>query len=98
MPALLSSIDQIDPAWLQSVFRAAGKEIPDINSVHLEPLGHGNTGVTVKAVIEYDANGSMESAPASVVCKLHPPDPERLEHARSNGVFSNRSQRVEVVG
>ncbi|MCY4425976.1 MAG: phosphotransferase [Halieaceae bacterium] len=89
MPSLLSSIDEIDAAWLQSVFSAAGKDIPVIRKLRIEALGDGKTGTTVKAVLEYEGNGSVDpaTAPSSVVCKFHPADPNQFEIVKSTGIF-----------
>ena len=85
MPELLSSIDQIDTSWLQSVLVTAGIEAPAISSFEFHPLGAGNTGVTVKVILGYETADT--DAPKSVVCKFHPPDKERLERIKAAGVF-----------
>ena len=85
MPKLLSSIDQIDAPWLQSVFAAASVDVPAINSVQIAPIGAGNTGTTVKASIEYETADTK--APESVVCKFHPADQTHIEAIKSAGVF-----------
>lgn len=85
VPELLSSIDQIDAAWLKSVFAEAGIDAPAISKVQVAPLGAGNTGDTVKAAIEYEAPDA--AAPASVVCKFHPADQTQIEAIKSAGVF-----------
>ena len=85
VPELLSSIDQIDAAWLESVFAEAGIDVPAINNVQVAPLGAGNTGDTVNAAIEYEAPDA--AAPASVVCKFHPADQAKIEAIKSAGVF-----------
>ena len=85
MPNLLSSIDQIDAEWLQAVFGEAGRDIPTIGNVRSEPIGAGNTGTTVKTVIEYAVPDT--DAPRSVVCKFHPEDPIKAELTRHHGVF-----------
>ena len=85
VPELLSSIDQIDAAWLESVFAEAGINAPAICNVRVAPLGAGNTGDTVKAAIEYEAPDT--AAPASVVCKFHPADQTQIEAIKSAGVF-----------
>ena len=85
MPALLSSIDQIDAQWLESVFAEAGIDVPAISNVQVAPLGAGNTGVTVKVALEYEASDA--AAPASVVCKFHPADQARIEAIKNAGVF-----------
>ena len=99
VPELLTSIDQIDPAWLQSVFQSAGLDLPTIKGTRIEPLGQGNTGVTVKVLLEYETQGAAKfsAAPASVVCKFHPPDQERLDHARSNGVFQIEANALKLL-
>ena len=85
MPELLSSIDQIDAPWLESVFAEAEITVPTIGNVHAAPLGAGNTGTTVKVSLEYETSDA--SAPASVVCKFHPDDQGKIEAIKSAGVF-----------
>ncbi|MYG13835.1 MAG: hypothetical protein F4171_13755, partial [Gammaproteobacteria bacterium] len=85
MPELLSSIDQIDAPWLESVFAEAEVNVPPIRNVHLAPLGAGNTGTTVKVSLEYEPSDA--AAPASVVCKFHPDDQAKIEAIKSAGVF-----------
>ena len=85
LPELLSSIDRIDAPWLESVFAAAGIDVPAISKVQVAPLGAGNTGDTVKVALEYAASDA--AAPASVVCKFHPADKTQIEAIKSAGVF-----------
>ena len=85
MPGLLSCIDQINAEWLQAVLNEAGKDVPTISHVRSEPIGAGNTGITVKTVIEYEVPDA--DAPGSVVCKFHPEDPVKAELVKHHGVF-----------
>ena len=85
MPALLSSIAQIDAPWLESVFAEAGIDVPAISNVQVAPLGAGNTGDTVKVALEYEAIDV--AAPTSVVCKFHPANQAQIEAIKSAGVF-----------
>ena len=85
MPGLLASIDQIDSPWLESVFAEAGIDVPAINNISVEPIGAGNTGITVKVSLDYKAPDT--AAPKSVVCKFHPTDQPRIEAIKSAGVF-----------
>lgn len=98
MPELISSIDQISPQWLQSVFRESGREngnvIPPITQVTVEPIGHGNSGSTVRAVIEYE---TQTAGPDSVVCKLHSNVPEVFQATKAAGVFSVESNALTMM-
>jgi len=85
MPRLLSSINQIDAAWMGAVFSEAGIDVPVISNLSIEPLGAGNTGITVKVSLEYKALGN--EAPQSVVCKFHPTDQTRIDAVKRAGVF-----------
>lgn len=96
MPALISAVDQIDAAWLQAVFSDAGREIPEIGDLCIEPIGNGNTGHTVKVNINYAVEAG-ESAPSSVVCKLHPSAPEVFEATRQYGVFITEAGVLKLL-
>ena len=85
VPELLSSIDQIEARWLESVFAEAEINAPAISNVQVRPLGAGNTGTTVKVSLEYEPSDT--AAPASVVCKFHPVDQAKIEAIKSAGVF-----------
>ena len=95
IPNLLSSIDQISPHWLQSVLGEAGKTVPAISNVRSEPIGAGNSGITVKVLIEYEKPGS--EAPASVVCKFHSDDEKRSEPVKAAGVFLTESNAQKLL-
>lgn len=96
MPTLISSANQIDAAWLQAVFTEAGQELPTIRNARAEPLGNGNTGDTVKVIIEYDS-AAPASAPASVVCKFHPTVPEIFEATKQNCVFAIEANALKLL-
>lgn len=95
MPALLSSIDQIDARWLESVFAEAEINVPAIGNVQVAPLGAGNTGTTVKVSLEYEASDT--AAPASVVCKFHPVDQAQIEAIKSAGVFLTETNAQKLL-
>lgn len=96
MPTLVSSIDQIDTQWMQSVFSAAGMNLPKIKNLKIEPLGHGNTGSTVKVSVAYDSE-LPNISPASVVCKLHPAEPAKFEMTKQHGVFVVESNALQLL-
>ena len=95
MPELLSSIDQIDAAWLGSVFGWAGIEVPAITHIDIAPLGAGNTATTVKVSIEYEM--ADNAAPRSVVCKFHPPDQRRIDLIKAAGVFLTETNALKLL-
>ena len=96
MPALLSSADHIDADWLQSVFKTAGKDLPAISSVRVEPLGNGNSGDTVRALIDYQTEPPA-GAPSAVVCKFHPTAPEKFEETRQHGIFVVEANALKLL-
>ena len=95
IPNRLSSIDQISPHWLQSVFSESGKTVPAIRNVRTEPIGAGNSGITVKVLIEYENPGF--EAPGSVVCKFHSDDETRSESVKAAGVFLTESNAQKLL-
>lgn len=94
MPRLLSTIDEIDREWLASVFAEAGMQVPEIKGVQIEPIGAGNTGITVRALIDYVQSDTP--APKSVVCKFHPND-ERIEMVKAAGVFITEANTLKLL-
>lgn len=96
MPGLLSSVDHINANWLQSVFSKAGRDLPTIANVRVEPLGHGNTGNTVRAILEYET-ATDETVPGSVVCKFHPTAPEVFEATRQAGIFVREANALKLL-
>jgi hypothetical protein len=67
-PAMISSLDQITPEWMQAVFQHAGVAVPRISLTGSVPIGHGNLSVTGRTAITYNANA--EQAVHSVICKI----------------------------
>ena len=94
MPKLISTVEEIDAQWLQAVFSECGKELPTISKVSIEPIGNGNSGTTVRAVLEY---GTKNTAPTSVVCKLHSDVPEVFEATRAAGVFLTEANALQLL-
>lgn len=96
MPTLISSANHIDASWLQAIFRKAGKDLPAITNVHVEALGNGNTGDTVRAVFEYET-AAPTGAPTSVVCKFHPAVSEKFETTKLHGVFVIEANALKLL-
>jgi Ser/Thr protein kinase RdoA (MazF antagonist) len=83
-PALLDSIDQIDPAWLQSVL-APGHPGVSVAGVRCAPIGAGNVSDTVRVAIEYAER--PDGAPDAVVAKFRPSSPDVHTHALGSGAY-----------
>jgi hypothetical protein len=95
-PALLSSVDDIDSVWMQSVFAQARVEVPRIAKVATEPIGHGNMSETVRVELTYD--GEAGDAPRSVVCKFHARDEHRMEMAARFGPYRREADSYALLG
>lgn len=96
MPQMISSAKQINAAWLEKIFKEAGKDLPAISSVSVAPIGNGNSGDTVKATIEY-AEEAPASAPLSVICKFPSTIPETFESAKMHGIFITEANALKLV-
>ena len=96
MPGIISSAKEIDADWLQSVFSAAGKNLPVIRDVRVEPLGNGHSGDTVRTVFEYESEAPAD-APTSAVCKFHPTTPEMFELTKSLGMFAVEANALKLL-
>lgn len=100
MPQLISSAKDINAAWLQSILERSDPSFPDIKSVNVAPLGNGNTGDTVRVVIDYASNDIVNQAgsfPTSVVCKFHPSSPEAIEVTKMHGVFVVEANALKLL-
>lgn len=67
-PALISSLDQVTPEWMQAVFQQAGEAVPRISITGSTRVGHGNLSITGRTAMTYNANA--ENAVRSVICKI----------------------------
>lgn len=85
-PALISGVDGVTPAWLQSVFQHGGIDSPRISLVASEPIGAGNLSATSRTRITYNANAA--DAVGSVVCKLTSGVGAALDIAQTYGVYA----------
>lgn len=99
MANLIASAKQVNAAWLQSIFDRIDENFPEINHVKVAPIGNGNTGDTVRAIIEYKQGNSDSSlsAVSSVVCKFHPTTPEAVELAKMYGVFVVEANALKLL-
>ncbi|HYB90970.1 MAG TPA: aminoglycoside phosphotransferase family protein [Candidatus Binataceae bacterium] len=95
-PALLSSVDEIDRTWMQSVFAQAQVAVPRIAKVAIEPIGHGNMSETVRVELAYDSEPG--DAPRSVVCKFHARDVHRMEMAALFGPYRREAGSYALLG
>lgn len=67
-PAMISSVEQATPLWMQAVFQHAGIEVPRISITGVSPVGSGNLSITGRVAITYNANAA--EAVRSVICKI----------------------------
>ncbi len=69
------SRDDVTPSWMRAALGGDVRRLPDLRAARLEDLGEGGSvlGEVLRCRLEWD--GEAGDAPASVVVKLHSPNP-----------------------
>ncbi len=95
-PEFLTSVDDIDHLWIESVLAQAGVEVPRITKVAIKPIGHGNMSETVRVDLTY--HDDVGGAPRSVVCKFHARDDHRMQVAALYGPYRREAESYALLG
>ncbi|WP_225007916.1 ecdysteroid 22-kinase family protein [Novosphingobium percolationis] len=95
-PALIGSVDQITPTWVQAMFQHAGVPAPRVSLLATRPIGHGNMSQTIHTQITYNANAA--DAVPSVVCKITSAIPQAVDIAGTANVYARECAVYEFLG
>lgn len=95
-PALIATVDQITPTWIQAMFQHAGVAAPRVSLLATRAIGHGNMSQTIHTQITYNANAA-DAVPA-VVCKITSDIPLAVESAGANGVYARECAVYDFIG
>lgn len=84
---IADTIADLTPEWFTEVLRQAGTIAAHrrVTAVRTEPIGTGQVGLVVRAVIEYDHPG--HGAPPSLVVKLPSADPGSRQMGVAMGLY-----------
>jgi hypothetical protein len=94
---IADTVADLTPSWFTSVLRAGGT-IPDehaVTSVTAKPIGTGQVGLVVRAVLEHD--GPDRLVPPSLVVKLPSPDAGSCQLAVAMGLYEAEVRFYEEI-
>ena len=95
-PALIASVDQITPTWIQAMLQHAGIASPRVSLLANRPIGHGNMSQAFHTQITYNANAA--EALGSVVCKITSALPAAVDMAAGAAVYTRECAVYEFLG
>ncbi len=95
-PAMISSLDQVTPEWMQAVFQHAGVAAPRMSLTGSIPVGHGNLSITGRTAITYNANA--DQAVRSVICKITSDIAAAVDIAASQDVYRREAAVYAFFG
>lgn len=95
-PALIATVDQITPQWVQAMFQHAGVAAPRVSLLANRAIGHGNMSQTIHTQITYNANAA-DAVPA-VVCKITSAVPQAVDLAGAADVYARECAVYDFLG
>lgn len=95
-PALIATVDQITPTWIQAMLQHAGVASPRVSLLANKAIGHGNMSQTIRTQITYNANAA--DAVGAVVCKITSAIPQAIEMAGAAQVYARECAVYEFLG
>lgn len=94
-PPLLTSIEEMDGAWVREVLLATYPNMPEIVRVEYAPIGHGNASDTFKIALDYAA--PADDAPETVVLKIHASNPQTAQAAADAGSYRCEHEMTRIL-